>query len=67
MTDFAEAKFIIGMDIVENKEAWTINLSQEQYTKEILHKYGMLDNTPSKMSFEGAHGTYTLSGRRGRI
>jgi hypothetical protein len=27
MTDFGEAKFILGMDIVKNREAWTINIS----------------------------------------
>jgi hypothetical protein len=47
ITDFGEAKFILGMDIVRNREAGTINLSQELYAKEILEKYGMLDNTPS--------------------
>jgi hypothetical protein len=46
ITKFGEAKFIHGMDIVRNKEAWTTSLSQEQYTKEILEKYGMLDITP---------------------
>jgi hypothetical protein len=48
MTDFGEAKFILGMDIVRNREAWTISLSHEQYTKEILEKFGMLDNTPRR-------------------
>jgi hypothetical protein len=38
MTDFGEAKFILGMDIVRNIEAGTTNLSQEQYMKEILEK-----------------------------
>jgi hypothetical protein len=33
MTDFGEAKFILKMDIVKNREVGTINsLSQEQYT-----------------------------------
>jgi hypothetical protein len=39
MADFSEAKLILGMGIVKNKEAWTINLSNEQYTNEILEKY----------------------------
>jgi hypothetical protein len=38
MTDFGEATFILGMDIVRNIEAGTISLSQEQYTKESLEK-----------------------------
>jgi hypothetical protein len=48
-TDFGEAKFILGMDRVRNKEAGTISLSQEQYTKEILERYGRLGITPSKV------------------
>jgi hypothetical protein len=48
MTDFGEAKLILGMDMVKNNEARTITLSQEQYTKVILEKYGKLDSTPSK-------------------
>jgi hypothetical protein len=44
---FDATKFILGMDIVKSRDAGTISLSQEQYTKEILEKYGMLDNTPS--------------------
>jgi hypothetical protein len=49
MTDFGDAKFIFGMDIIRFREAGTISLSKEQYTKEILEMYGMLDNTPSKL------------------
>jgi hypothetical protein len=50
MTDFGEAKFFLGMDIIKNRESGTISLSQEQFTKEILEKYGMLDITPSKVA-----------------
>jgi hypothetical protein len=55
MTDFGEAKFILGMDIVRNREARTISLSQEQYIKEILEKYGVLDNTPLKVPMAPTH------------
>jgi hypothetical protein len=55
MTNFGEAKFILGMDIVRNTEAWTVNLSQEQYTKDILEKYGMLNIAPSKMPMAPMH------------
>jgi hypothetical protein len=41
MIDFGEANFILGMDIVRSKEAWTINLSHEQYTKENMEKSSM--------------------------
>jgi hypothetical protein len=40
------------MDIVRNKEARTIFLSEEQYTKEIFDKYGMLDSTPLKVPID---------------
>jgi hypothetical protein len=36
-------------------EVGTINLSQEQYTKKILKKYGMLDDTPSKIPAAPTH------------
>jgi hypothetical protein len=49
LNDFGEAKFILGMNIARNREAWTIGLSQEHYTTKILGKYGTLDNTPSKV------------------
>jgi hypothetical protein len=55
MTDFGEAKFILGMDIIKNTEAGTISLSQEQCTKEIFEKYGMLDSTPSKVPMAPTH------------
>jgi hypothetical protein len=55
MTDFGEAKFIVGMNIVRNREVGTISLSQEQYTKEILEKYGVLDSIPSKIPMAPTH------------
>jgi hypothetical protein len=55
ITDFGEAKFILGMDIMRNKEVGAISLSREQYSKEILEKYGMLDITPSKVPMAPTH------------
>jgi hypothetical protein len=55
MADFGEAKLILGMDMVRNKEAGTINLSQEHYTKEILETHGMVDITPSKVPIAPTH------------
>jgi hypothetical protein len=55
MTDFGEAEFILGIDIVGNGEAETISLSHEQYTKEILEKYGIHDSTPSKVPMAPTH------------
>jgi hypothetical protein len=65
MTDFGDAKLILGMDIIRNIEAGTISPSHEQYTKEILEKYGMLDSTPSKVPM--GHGAYALSRQRSYI
>jgi hypothetical protein len=48
MTGFGEAKFMLKMDMVRNKDG-TVSLSQEQYTQEILEKCIMLDNTPSNV------------------
>jgi hypothetical protein len=55
MTDFDVAKLILGMDIVRNREVGTICLSQEQYTKVILEKYGMLDSALSKIPMAPTH------------
>jgi hypothetical protein len=55
MTDFGEAKFILGMDIVRNRETWTTRLYHEQRTKEILEKYDMLDSTSSKVPMAPTH------------
>jgi hypothetical protein len=63
MTDFGEAKFILGMNIVRNKEAGTISLSQEQYTKEILEKVRHV----GQRTLQHTHGSHALPRRRGRI
>jgi hypothetical protein len=49
MTDFGEARFILGMDIVMNMAVGTTRLFLEQYTKVILEKCGMLESRPSKV------------------
>jgi hypothetical protein len=62
MTDFGEAKFIIGIDIVMDKEAWLISILgtvHEGDPQEIRHV--------GPYALEGAHGTYTLSKRRSWI
>jgi hypothetical protein len=55
VTDFGDAKSILGMDTIMNREAGTISLSHEQYRKEILEKYDMLDSTPSKVPMAPTH------------
>jgi hypothetical protein len=46
---FGEAKFILGVDIVGNKEAGTINLYHKHDTKNTMENCGMLDITLSKV------------------
>jgi hypothetical protein len=60
MTDFGEAKFILGIDIVGSIEARTVSHSHEQYTNGILEKYGMMGNTPSKVPMAATH--YIMDG-----
>eukprot|EP00873_Tetraselmis_striata_P002448 jgi/Tetstr1/422712/TSEL_013509.t1 len=48
MTDFGEAAFVMGMDLTRCWASGTIRLSQEQYTLELLEKYGMHDCSPPR-------------------
>jgi hypothetical protein len=43
------------MEIIRNTKDMTNSFSLKLYTKEILEKYGMLDNTPSKVPMAPAH------------
>jgi hypothetical protein len=49
MTDFGLATSILWMDISGDLPSGTFRLSREQYTTELLEKYGMLDNSPSTL------------------
>eukprot|EP00873_Tetraselmis_striata_P026590 jgi/Tetstr1/446854/TSEL_034332.t1 len=55
MTDFGEAAFVLGMDLTRCWASGTIRLSQEQYTLELLEKYGMQDCSPAKTPMGSGH------------
>eukprot|EP00873_Tetraselmis_striata_P027582 jgi/Tetstr1/447846/TSEL_003763.t1 len=57
MTDFGEAAFVLGMDLTRCWASGTIRLSQEQYTLELLEKYGMQDCSPAKTPMGSGHYT----------
>eukprot|EP00873_Tetraselmis_striata_P046153 jgi/Tetstr1/466417/TSEL_010945.t1 len=55
MTDFGEAAFVLGMDLTRCWASGAIRLSQEQYTLELLEKYGMQDCSPAKTPMGSGH------------
>eukprot|EP00873_Tetraselmis_striata_P002189 jgi/Tetstr1/422453/TSEL_013291.t1 len=55
MTDFGEAAFVLGMDLTRCWVSGTIRLSQEQYTLELLEKYGMQDCSLAKTPMGSGH------------
>ncbi|WIA35441.1 hypothetical protein OEZ86_003881 [Tetradesmus obliquus] len=44
--DLGEASYFLGMTVTRDPAAATIHLQQEQYTKELIAKYGMSDSKP---------------------
>eukprot|EP00873_Tetraselmis_striata_P018768 jgi/Tetstr1/439032/TSEL_027524.t1 len=57
MTDFGEASFVLGMDLTRCWASGTIRLSQEQYTLDLLEKYGMQDCSPAKTPMGSINGS----------
>eukprot|EP00873_Tetraselmis_striata_P017930 jgi/Tetstr1/438194/TSEL_026794.t1 len=55
MTHFGEAAFVLGMDLTRCSASGTIRLSQEQYTPELLEKYGMQDFSLAKTPMGSGH------------
>ena len=45
MKDLGEAKKILGMEITRDKVTGTVWLTQKQYLKNVLKRFGMDDNT----------------------
>ncbi|XP_055854637.1 uncharacterized protein LOC129918242 [Episyrphus balteatus] len=46
MKDLGEARFILGMQVQRDRGNGTISIDQEQYIKEILQRFGMMDSNP---------------------
>jgi hypothetical protein len=44
--DLGETSFFLGMTISRNPAVGTIHLCQQQYTKELITKYGMSNSNP---------------------
>jgi hypothetical protein len=55
MTDFGPTIAILGMDTTHDLSVGTVRLPQEQYTTEILEKYGMPDSNPSTLPMSPTH------------
>jgi hypothetical protein len=55
MINFGDATPIMGMGINRNLPPDIVRMSHEQCTKELLEKYGMLDNNPSPYSMSSNH------------
>ena len=45
MKDLGEAKKILGMEIVRDGQRGTLCLTQKQYLKKVLQRFGMFENT----------------------
>ena len=41
MTDMGEASLVLGIEIKRNRELGTLTISQQEYTKSILERFGM--------------------------
>ena len=45
MKDLGEAKKILGMEIARNSQRGTLCLTQKQYLKKVLQRFGMSEKT----------------------
>lgn len=46
MTDMGEASLVLGMQVTRNRNQGTLTISQEDYTKSILERFGMANCKP---------------------
>ena len=46
MTDMGDVSLVLGMQITRYREAGTLTISQEHYTKTILARFGMAGCNP---------------------
>jgi transposase InsO family protein len=51
MTDLGEAQYVLGLQITRNRRARTLSLSQSDYIRRLLERYGMSDcnNAPTPL------------------
>ena len=47
MTDMGDVSLVLGMQVTRDRQGKTLTISQENYTKFILERFGMADCKPS--------------------
>ena len=47
MTDMGDVSLVLGMQVTRDRQGKTLTISQENYTKSILERFGMADCKPS--------------------
>ena len=47
MTDMGDVSLVLGMQVTRDRKYETLTISQENYTKSILERFGMADCKPS--------------------
>ena len=47
MTDMGDVSLVLGMQVTRDRKYKTLTISQENYTKSILERFGMTDCKPS--------------------
>ena len=43
MTDMGDVSLVLGMQVTRDRQGKTLTISQENYTKSILERFGMAD------------------------
>ena len=52
ITDLGELKQVVGFEVTKDPQGEYINISQKQYIKKILKRFGMEDSKPCKMPMD---------------
>ena len=54
MTDMGDVSMVLGMQITRDREAKTLTISQDHYTKSVLARFGMGECNPVHKTGAGA-------------
>ena len=57
MTDMGDVSFVLGMQITREREKKTLTISQEEYTKSILERFGVANCKPVTPGFGSERST----------
>jgi hypothetical protein len=52
ITDLGELRWILGIKVTRNRDAWTISLSQKAYIESILNEFNLADASPLSVPAE---------------